>query len=77
MLNNNTSYKYETPYKGPFVINQFWTNITVTLQCCAIKIRPNGHKVGDITPEKCVTMSTYGHQLYTSVFHIKYWKQGI
>ena len=31
MLNNNAAYKYETPYKGPFVIKQCHTNGTVTL----------------------------------------------
>ena len=38
MLNNNAAYKYETPYKGPFVIT---TNVEVALQCGAIKIRHN------------------------------------
>ena len=37
MLNNHTEYKYETPYKGTFVITQCWTNVTVILQCDAIK----------------------------------------
>ena len=32
MLNNQTAYKYETPYKGPFAIKQSWTNGVVTLQ---------------------------------------------
>ena len=31
MLTNNAAYKYETPYKGPFVITQCCTNGTVTL----------------------------------------------
>ena len=38
ILNNNVAYKYETPYKGPFVVEQFWTNVTVALQCCEKKI---------------------------------------
>ena len=32
MLNNSAEYKYEMPYKGPFVITNFLTNGTVTLQ---------------------------------------------
>ena len=41
MLDNHAAYKYETPYKRPFVITQWWTNGTFTLQCGAIKIRYN------------------------------------
>ena len=32
MLTNHTVYKYETPYKGSFVIAQCFTNGTVNLQ---------------------------------------------
>ena len=39
MLTNIAAYKYETPYNGPFVITQCWTNGTVALQCGLIKIR--------------------------------------
>ena len=41
MLANCTAYKYETPYKGPFVITQCFTNVTVLLQYDAIKITYN------------------------------------
>ena len=41
MLNNNVALKYETPHKGPFEINQCWTNDVVTLQCGKLKIRYN------------------------------------
>ena len=41
MLTNHTAYKYETPYKGPFVITQYFTNITVNLQYGPTKIRYN------------------------------------
>ena len=41
MLTNHTEYKYETPYKGPFVIITFLTNGTVNLQCGTIKIKYN------------------------------------
>ena len=41
MLNKHTAYKYETPYKGPFVITRFFTNATVNLQCGATKIKYN------------------------------------
>ena len=39
MINNNSAFKYDTPYNGTFKIMQCWTNGTVTLQCGAIKIR--------------------------------------
>ena len=32
VLLNHTAYKYKTPYKGPFVITQCFTNATVKLQ---------------------------------------------
>ena len=41
MLTNNAACKYETPYKEQFLITQYWTNRTVTLQCCMIKISHN------------------------------------
>ena len=41
MLNNHTAYKYETPYKGPFVITQCFINGTVTLHYGQTKIRSN------------------------------------
>ena len=45
MLNNYTAYKYETPYKGPFVITQCFANGTVMLQCGAIKITYNIRRI--------------------------------
>ena len=39
MLNNHAAYKYETPYKGPFLITLCLTNGTVNLQYCPTKIR--------------------------------------
>ena len=41
ILVNNTAFKYEIPYNGPFEITQCWTNGTVALQCGATKIRYN------------------------------------
>ena len=38
MLVNNDAHKYKTPYKGPFVITQCWTNGMVTLNCDTIKL---------------------------------------
>ena len=32
MLNNNSDFKYEAPYKVPFYITHFWTIGAVTLQ---------------------------------------------
>ena len=49
MLNNNCAYKYETPYKGPSVINTCWTNGTVTLQYSPEKIRHNIHQIKPYT----------------------------
>ena len=60
MLNNYAEYKYEIPYKGPFMINWCWTNVTVTIQYVPIQIRHNicwiktykyDKNVGDINPE--------------------------
>ena len=45
ILNNSAAYKYETPYNGPFVIAQCWTNGMGIFQCDAIKIRHNIHRI--------------------------------
>ena len=41
MFTNHNSYKYETQYKGPFVITQCITNGAVMLQYGATEIRYN------------------------------------
>ena len=41
MLTYHTAYKYETPYKGPFVITRCFTNGTVNLKYGATEIRHN------------------------------------
>ena len=41
MLTKHTAYKYETPYKGPFVITQCFRNGTVMLQYGETEIRYN------------------------------------
>ena len=41
VLDKYAAYKYGTPYKGPFMIMQCWTNGIVTLKCGAIKISYN------------------------------------
>ena len=38
MLNNNTIFKFQAPYKGSFEIMHGWTNGTVTLQRDETKI---------------------------------------
>ena len=43
MLTNQTAYKYETPYNGPFVITQYFTIGTVKLQYGATQITYNIH----------------------------------
>ena len=45
MLNNHAAYKYETPYKGSFVITRCWNNAIVTLQYCPIIFRYNIHRI--------------------------------
>ena len=40
-----TSYKYETPYKGHFVITQCFTYGTVKLQCSTTYIMYNMHHI--------------------------------
>ena len=52
MLNDHAAYKYETPYKGVFVITKFWTTFKVTLQYDAIQIMYNTRH---IKPYKYVT----------------------
>ena len=47
MITYHTSYKYETPYKGPFLITQFFTNGTVNLQYGPTKSR---HNIRNINP---------------------------
>ena len=39
MITNHTAYKYETPYTGPFLIMQCFTNGMVNLQCDLTNIR--------------------------------------
>ena len=52
ILTNHTAYKYETPYKGPFLITHCFTNGTVMLQCGAIQITYN---IRRINPNKLDT----------------------
>ena len=52
MLNNHAAYKYETPYKVPFLITQCFTNGTVNLQHGVTKIRYN---IRQINPYKSDT----------------------
>ena len=39
ILNNHSACKYETPYKGPFVITKCCMNGTFTIKYCAKQIR--------------------------------------
>ena len=41
MINKHTTYKYETPYWGPFVMTPCWTNCTVSLKVGAKEISYN------------------------------------
>ena len=68
MLTNHTVYKYETPYKGPFLITHYFTNVTVNLQCGAVQIKYNTSrinpyksdiKVDDYSQKTSLTRSAY------------------
>ena len=68
MLNDHTANKFETQYKGPFVITHCFTNGTVNLQCVVIQIRYNicltktyklNTKVQYLKSKICMMMSTY------------------
>ena len=52
MLTNHAAYKYEIPYKGPFVITRCFTNGTVNLRYGPIQIR---HNIRQIKPYKSDT----------------------
>ena len=52
MLTNYTAYTYETPYQGPFVITQCFTNGTVNLKYSATQIK---HDIRYIKPYKSDT----------------------
>ena len=52
MLTNHAVYKYETPYKGPFLLMRCWTNGTVSIQYGPIKSR---HNIYQIKPYKSDT----------------------
>ena len=54
MLKNHAAYKYETPNKGPFMINQCCTNGTVILQCSATKMRYNIRPIKPYTSDTCI-----------------------
>ena len=45
MLTNHTAYKYETPYKVPFVITLCFTNFTVNLHHGQTQIRYNIRRI--------------------------------
>ena len=66
MITNNTTYKYERPYKVPFVIKQCFTNITVYSQYFATQIKYN---IRRIKPYKLDTkVEDYSYQsLYDNV----------
>ena len=45
MLNKHTAYKYETIYKGPFLITHYFTNVVVNLQRGPTKIKYNIRRI--------------------------------
>ena len=49
MLDNHATYKYETPYNGPFLITWCCTNGTFTIKYGLIQIR---HNIRQIKPYK-------------------------
>ena len=61
MLDNHAACKYETPYKGPFVIKRCFNNVAVNIQYGPIQIRHNIYwintykydtNVEDVSPKK-------------------------
>ena len=51
MLNKDTTYKYETPYTGPFVITQCFINDMLELQYGATKNIYNIHRIKPYKPD--------------------------
>ena len=41
MFTNHTAYKYETSYTGPFVITQYFTNVTENFKYGGTQIKYN------------------------------------
>ena len=54
MIANHTVYKYETPYKGPFVITLCFTNSTVKLKYRATQITYNIRRIKPYKPDTTV-----------------------
>ena len=48
MITNHTAYKYETPYKFPFVITQCFNNGAVNLQYGPIYTNKSGPYINQI-----------------------------
>ena len=80
MLTNKSEYKYETPYKSPFVITQCFINVMVNLKCgptknryniCRINPYKSDTKVENISSKICLMMSSYDCQLYIFILTIK------
>ena len=51
MLNNHSEYRYETPYKGTFVITHWFINGKVNLQYVPTKIRYNIRRIKPYTSD--------------------------
>ena len=86
MLTNNSEYNDETPYNGPFLITQYWTSITATLQYGETKIRYNIRRIKPYTSDNTLNILTlrdmYGNVQYMTtsyilLYYIQSWKQGI
>ena len=58
MLTNNATYKYETPYNGPFLITQCCTNGTFTLQYGPKNIIHNIRRIRSYTSDKMLKIIT-------------------
>ena len=54
MLNYHATYRYKIQYNSQSVIKQCWTNGAFTLQCGAMKIRYNVHRIKAHTSDKKV-----------------------
>ena len=78
ILTKHTAYKYVTPYTGPFVITQCFTNGTVNLQYDPIRIGiiyvESSHinmilMLKILSRKICIMKSTYDCQLYDFVLY--------
>ena len=86
MLNKRTVYNYETPYTGPFLITQYWTNEKISSIIVATEIRYNIHRIKPyksdtkVEDSNSINMYDYVNILSPVIYfclNIKSWIQSI